>query len=101
MSDYGIFRIIREKLRQIHPSLKMMSQANLDEKPPYGILQKGIFEKKLPPFKTGYQKMTLTLVSRFKGEAEIQKLYQQTCAALEGLNLALEKGVSGGFVAQR
>lgn len=98
MSDFGIFQALADKLHEIDPKITVFGQRISDMDPPYAILQLGVFEKKLIPQKTAYQKTDLNLVSRFKGEAEIQHLEQSIREALEGMKLKLNDNAIGLIV---
>ena len=98
MSDFGIFQALVTKIQHINPKLKVFGQTIPDISSPYAILQLGLLEHKRIPQKIAFQKVTLILVSRYKGEAEIQNLAQYTRAALEGKKLDLLNNTSGCVV---
>lgn len=98
MTDFGIFQALEKKLCQLHPHVTIYGQSVPEMNPPYAVLQLGILEKKLIPQKMASQAIILDLVSRFKGEAEIQEFEQQTRKAFEGMKLKLDKNVLGLIV---
>ena len=98
MNDFGIFQALVIKLQHMNPKLTVFGQTIPDMDPPYAILQLGLLEQKRIPQRIAVQKVALILVSRYKGEAEIQNLAQCTRTALEGTRLDLDNDVLGCVV---
>ena len=95
MSDFGVYQALEKRLSEVLPQVHIFGQVLPDASPPYIALQLNPFEKGPVSQKAGRMKITLSITSRYKGEAEIQDLYQKVFNALEGTSFALQQSANG------
>ena len=95
MSDFGLYQALENKLSQTLPQVHIFGQVLPDASPPYIALQLNPIERSPMPQKAGRMRTTVSITSRYKGEAEIQDLHQKILNALEGTSFVLQEGAAG------